>query len=371
MSPAPGSSSAFKLLRVFARDFRNLAQLDFKPAPRFNVIFGENGEGKSNLLELIEYLSSLRSFRNAGSEEMVRSECDVADISAVVADDMGQRTQAVRMPTKGKRRQTLNGKRPRSRHAYLTSLQTVLFHPGSLQLVSGAPGFRRDYMDRLLENIDPTYGSTSAAYQRALRSRNRLLSQRWETNKKAVAAYDELLASAGAIIGQARREIVRAMGPRVQEAFRDFGGEKGLLSVTYRPRVNPEVSYLRRALEQSLSRDLERGFTGEGPHTDELELGFNGRPAKHNASQGQQRSIVLSLKIAELREIETRAGRVPILLLDDVSSELDRNTNRRLFSYLGLVGAQVFLTTTHPEFILLDKDRSDFSICEGRLTTVG
>jgi DNA replication and repair protein RecF len=371
MSPAPGRSSAFNLVRVFARDFRNLAQIDFSPAPRFNVIFGDNGEGKSNLLELVEYLASLRSFRNAGSEEMVRKERDVAEISAVVADDTGQRTQAVRIPRKGTRRHTLNGKRPRSRHTYLSSLQTVLFHPGSLQLVSGAPVLRRDYMDRLLDNIDPTYGSTSAAYQRALRSRNRLLSQRRETDRKAVVAYNELLASAGAIIGQARGEIVRAMVPRVREAFRDFGGEKGLLSVTYRPRVNPEVSSLLRALEQSFSRDLERGFTTEGPHADELELGFDGRPAKHNASQGQHRSIVLALKIAELRELETRAGRVPILLLDDVSSELDRNTNRRLFSYLGLVGAQVFLTTTHPEFILLDNDRSDFSIREGRLTTVG
>ncbi len=359
--------AAVKLVRLRARDFRNLGELDFSPAPRFNVISGENGEGKSNLLELVDYLGDLKSFRGAKAEELVRDGCETAEIEAVVADDNGQRTHGLHLPRKGARKLTLNAKRPRSRYAYLRSFQTVLFHPGSLQLVSGSPTVRREYMDRVLVKIDPTYGSTSSAYQRALRSRNRLLSSA-SPDRKAISAYDELLASAGAIIGQARGEIVKAMVPRIQEAFLEFAGAKGTLSVVYRRRVQPQVSTLRHALEQSLSKDLERGYTSEGPHADDLEIGFNASQARHHASQGQQRSIVLSLKIAELLELEARSGTIPILLLDDVSSELDRNTNRRLFAYLVQIGAQVFLTTTHPEFILLENDRSDFTISSGRLS---
>jgi DNA replication and repair protein RecF len=137
--------------------------------------------------------------------------------------------------------------------------------------------------------------------------------------------------------------------------------------VIYRPRVTPEVGMLRRALEQSRERDLQRGFTAEGPHADDLELRFRESAARHHASQGQQRSIVLALKIAELLELERRVNRVPLLLLDDVSSELDRAANRRLFAFLGSIGGQVFLTTTHPEFILLEADRCDFAIRGGRL----
>ena len=370
MKKTGAAPAAFRLVRLFARDFRNMAQLDFAPTPRFNVITGENGEGKSNLLELVDYLGDLRSFRGARGEELIRDGREAAEISAVVADDTGQRYHGVSLSRKGSRRLTLNGKRPRSRYVLMKSLQTVLFHPGSLQLVSGPPSVRRDYLDRVLEKLDPTYGSTFSAYQKALRSRNRLLS-RPGTDRKAIAAYDELLASAGVIIGQARAEIVRAMVPRVQEAFRDLCGGKGTLSVIYRPRVQPDIASQRHALEQSLSRDLERGYTTEGPHADELEIGFNTSAARHHASQGQQRSIVLSLKIAELLELEARAGRIPILLLDDVSSELDRNTNRRLFNYLGQIGAQVFLTTTHPEFILLETDRRYFHVRNGCLEPVG
>jgi DNA replication and repair protein RecF len=218
----------------------------------------------------------------------------------------------------------------------------------------------------MLEQFDPTYATTLHAYSRALRSRNRLL--RAETPRRsAIVAYDELLASAGAIIAQCRQRLLAEMAPSVAEAFRSISGEGLRLRLEYAPRVEPEVGALRQALGQSLDKDLARGFTAEGPHADEIALSLDDTLARRFGSQGQHRAIVLALKVTELHELTRRVGRVPVLLLDDVSSELDKHSNRRLFDLLGELGGQVFLTTTHPEFILLERDRIDRRVQAGVL----
>jgi DNA replication and repair protein RecF len=125
---------------------------------------------------------------------------------------------------------------------------------------------------------------------------------------------------------------------------------------------------MAEALERAFDKDRARGFTADGPHGDDLELRLHQVGARHHGSQGQHRTIVLALKTAELELLSERTGRVPILLLDDVSSELDRSRNRRFFEVLSHAGGQVFLTTTHPEFILLEKDRVDFHVEDGRVT---
>ncbi|MBC7174123.1 MAG: hypothetical protein H5U40_16895 [Polyangiaceae bacterium] len=140
------------------------------------------------------------------------------------------------------------------------------------------------------------------------------------------------------------------------------------LSVAYRPRVEPDRQAIREALSRALPKDLARGFTADGPHADDLGLELRRVAARHFASQGQHRAMVLALKVAELDVMTERLGRVPVLLLDDVSSELDRARNRRLFELLARLGGQVFLTTTHPEFILLDTDRTDLRVEAGRVS---
>ena len=192
-------------------------------------------------------------------------------------------------------------------------------------------------------------------------------------------AYHELLASAGAVIGQTRARLIEELSPLCTASFGEIVGEGVSLELAYRFRVAPEVDALRVALETAYSKDVARGFTADGPHADDLELkirrqsaagaGGSGSDytaaAKHHASQGQSRILVLALKIAELDVLTRRSGHVPILLLDDVTSELDRTRNRRLFDRLGRFGGQVFLTTTHPQFVLLEHDRTDFSVSAG------
>ena len=354
------------LTRLRVRGFRNLAPLQLSPGPRFNVLHGDNGQGKSNLLEAIDYLGSLRSFRSAAAADLIHKGEAEAELSAELHGESVPHQLRVTLSRSEARRVSLDGKRPRSRASYLTTVQTVLFHPGDLQLVSGSPELRRTFVDRMLEHFDATYGSSLEAYERALRSRNRLLRAE-HPERSAVRAFDELLASAGAVIGKTRARLLGELGPSVRQAFAQVSGGQHVLELRYEPRVAPELDALRAALEQSLDKDLLRGFTAEGPHADEIAITLDGHLARRFGSQGQQRAIVLALKVAELSELTRRVGRVPILLLDDVSSELDPSRNRRLFELLAGLGGQVFLTTTQADLILLDGERVDYAVEAGTL----
>lgn len=357
--------AALRVERLVLRGFRNLVDLDLEPGPRFNVLAGHNGQGKSNLLEAIDYLGSLASFRGAGREDLIGHRADRALLAArFIAEPVPLKAQ-IRLARTEARRLALGDKRPRSTSAWTAALPMVLFHPGDVGLVGGSPEGRRAFLDRVLEQMDPTYPRAAAAYTKALRSRNRLLKQEG-ADPRSITAYDELLASAGAVVGQSRARLVADLEPRVEEAFREVAGEELALQVRYRPRVEPTMEAIRRALALSLVKDRARGFTAEGPHGDDLALTVGAaRGARHHASQGQHRMMVLALKVAELDVLAQRVGQVPVLLLDDVSSELDPVRNRRLFALLDRLGGQVFLTTTQPELIRLDEGRVDYRVDSG------
>ena len=351
-------------LRV--RDFRNLRRLELAPGPRFNVVFGENGQGKSNLLEAIEYLGALHSFRGAKVEDLVNESAAGCELFARSAGDGPSHELRLSLARAGRRQLQLDGKRPRTRAAYSRALPTVLFHPGELTLSAGGADGRRAFLDHVLVRLDETYSASLAAYTRALTSRNRLLRAE-QQNRRAITAYDELLASSGAIVGQARSALVAALAPRVASVFEEISGDGPALTLVYEPRVNPELAALRAALQAALEKDLARGFTADGPHADDLVFRLRETKARRYASQGQHRAMVLALKVAELLELEQRTGNTPLLLLDDVSSELDRAKNQRFFAVLARLGGQVFLTTTQPELILVESERRDFQIVAGAI----
>lgn len=358
--------NAQRLQSLELRGFRNLAPLRWQPGPRFNVIHGDNGQGKSNLLEAIDYLRRLKSFRGAVPDELIGHDQQQADLKARLSLLPAPRTYHIRLQRGAPRKVTVDGKRPRSMAVHATTCQVVLFHAGDLSLTVGGPDQRRTFLDRMLEAFDPSYASTLASYDKALRSRNRLLKAE-HAQPRAIRAYDELLAAAGAVIGQSRSQLTTHMAAAVASTFERISEQALGLRIEYEPRVEPTVEALGEALAQSMAKDLARGFTTAGPHADDLGFHFRHARTKRFASQGQQRSIVLALKIVELEELTRRVGSVPILLLDDVSSELDRTRNRLFFQCLAELGGQVFLTTTHPEFILLEADRQDQRMDAGRL----
>lgn len=349
------------------RGFRNLQLPAFEPGSHFNVIHGDNGAGKSNLLEAIHYLGALKSFRGAKTDDLIALGEEQALLEAKLEGGPAPQKLRIQLGRSQRRRLELDGKRPRSTSAWHQSVRMVLFHPGDLVLASGSADKRRAFLDRMLEQMDPIYGSSLASYEKALRSRNRLLKDD-RSDRRSVRAYDAILSKAGAVIGQARRRLIDDLAPRVVHAFSQVFAGDTPLGVRYLPRVEPSEEVIAETLERAFSKDLARGFTADGPHGDDLELRLHEVGARHHGSQGQHRTIVLALKTAELDLLSERTGRVPILLLDDVSSELDRSRNRRFFEVLSQAGGQVFLTTTHPEFILLENDRVDFQVDRGRVT---
>jgi DNA replication and repair protein RecF len=365
-------SEALRFEHLSARGWRNLEPLELAPGARFNVFAGDNGQGKSNLLEALAYAATLRSFRGAPTAEIVGVGQERASLAAKITGPPAPHVMKVelhRPREEGAKARSiaLDGKRPRSTAAWLAICPVVLFHPGDLELAQGGPDARRALLDSMLEEMDPTYGATLAEYTKALRSRNRLLKTE-RAPASSIAAFDPILAKAGARIGVARRELVVAIAPLATRTFSAILGDEVPLSVRYAPRVEPTEEAIREALARSLEKDLARKFTAEGPHADDVALEVRARGARHHASQGQQRTIVLALKVAELEVVADRIGRVPPLLLDDVSSELDRTRNRRFFELLADLGGQVFLTTTLPELILLgDAARVDWRIHAGAL----
>lgn len=370
-----------RIQRLVVQGFRNLARTELEPGPRLNVLAGDNGQGKSNVLEAVHYVSTLRSFRGAPIDDLVQSasaeglvDAERARLSATIAASPLPRLMEVGLSRTEPRIARLDGKRPRTTAVWLPLLPTVLFHPGDLALAQGGPDGRRALLDDVLSELDPAYANTLATYGKALRSRNRLLKAE-QVDRRAVTSFDPLLAMHGAALGQARARLVDDLAPVATEVFHElFGheleGDEGSgvpLDIAFQPRVEPTEARLLEALHASFEKDVARGFTAEGPHADDVVLRVRRKSARHHASQGQQRSIVLALKVAELEVLARRSGRVPILLLDDVSSELDATRNRRFFALLARMGGQVFLTTTDAAHIRIDGDRVDFAIERGVL----
>jgi len=361
---------AIRLESLSVSGFRNLAAFTFEPGPRFNVIFGDNGAGKSNLLEAVTYIATLASFRDAKKEDVVALEAPRAFLRARVTGRPLAREYKISLDREASRVVTVDGKRPSSLGSYYESIQLVLFHPGHVDLMAGAPEARRAFLDRVLEQVDAGYARSVADYGKALRSRNRLLKQE-QLDARSVRAYDPILAELGARIGQARANLVAELKPLTEGFFAEITERALPLQMTYAARHRPDEQVLREALAQSFEKDRARGFTGVGPHGDDLRVGVERSLVKHLASQGQHRALVLSLKVSELFVLARRTGRMPLFVLDDVSSELDRSRNLRFFRLLSRLGAQVFLSTTHREFILLDSHepdvRADFQMVRGAL----
>ncbi len=366
MSDAP---SALRVGAISAHAFRNLAPLAFEPGAGINVLSGDNGQGKSNVLEAIFYLGSLGSFRGAPASELIQHGAETAAISCELRTAPLARALSVRLHAGAARRElSLDGKRPRSIAAWASVAPMVVFHPGDLVLGQGAPERRRAFLDRVLEIVDPVFAGARADYERALRSRNRLL--RDEAPERAIRAFDPILASSGSVVGVCRARLVDDLAPRAERAFEEIMGAEVPLRLRYAPRVEPTEMALRAALERSLEKDRARGWTAEGPHADDLAVEVLGHAAKHHASQGQHRAMVLALKVAETDELARRSGKLPVLLLDDVSSELDRTRSRRFFEMLARRGGQVFLTTTTPELVALE-GQGTFRVHAGAVERVG
>jgi DNA replication and repair protein RecF len=340
-----------RLASLHVQSFRNLAEVALVPSPRATILVGENGQGKTNLLEAIYFLSTLKQLRGNRLAELVR----FGDERATVAGDFdgpgGLRRIAVQLGPGG-RTAFLDGKPQDSLDDYFEGLAAVCFAPDDLLLVKGGPEGRRRFLDRAAFNRWPAVLLEAREYLRALRGRNAALRG---SAPEVEASFRGPLVRAGARILRRRRELVLELAPRVRAAYAEISGPGAPEACfDYRPAAGlrldgDEAALAERladALAARLERDREKGYTSAGPHMDDLTLTLYERGARPYASQGQQRALVLALKIAEIENLRAALGRPPLLLLDDVSSELDPAKNRYLLAYLGGLSAQAFLTST-------------------------
>ncbi len=329
------------------------------------MISGKNASGKTNLLEAIYFFSTLRSFRTLYRKEILQEGEEASQLNGCFGGAAAGMRLDIRL-SHASRKIMKDDKELSNISDHFYNLPMVLFHPANLALVQGGPRERRRYMDRALYQADRSYPALLGDYNRALLNRNRLLKTR-PNDLSLLAPYDIQLADLGSRIVSARMRFITKAGAVFSNALSDIGdGIRG--EMVYRPNIFGEEGSFLDSLVSCRKRDIDRGFTGKGPHADDLEIRISGRSAKRFASQGQQRMSVLSMKIAEVLTLSEVTNRIPILLLDDISSELDRDRNQALFAFLNDVGGQVFITTTHLDHVRLSDQRTDFLI-EGGIVT--
>ena len=340
-----------RLLSVDVEDFRNVARARFDPSPRATILVGENGQGKTNLLEAVYFACTLKPVRAARLAELVRFGADKATVAAEVEGRGGVRRISVEVAP-GARTAFLDGKPQDRLDAYFEGLAAVCFSPDDLLLVKGGPEGRRRFLDRAAFNRWPAVLAEARDYLCALRSRNAALRA---SSPEVEASFRGPLVRAGARILRRRRDLLGEIAPRFENAFREISGLGAPAAVLgYRAAGGMRwdgtedelAARLDAALAARASRDADKGYTSVGPHMDDVTLALDSRDARHFASQGQQRAIVLALKVAEIENLRALLGRPPLLLLDDVSSELDPQKNGYLLEYLGRLPGQAFLTTT-------------------------
>ena len=332
-------------------------------SPHTTVLSGANGEGKTNFLEACYLLCTLRPLRAQKLSELV---CFGAAQAAVAGDfelPGGVRKVDVQIAD-GRRSARVDGKPVRDPDELFGGLAVVAFTPDDLSLVKGAPEGRRRLLDRAVQNRHPAHLADARDYLRALRSRNQLLRQ--GAAPPLHEAFEEPLARLGARLRLRREQVLDELRGHAARAFAEVARGEDALQLAYRAAgrdsdgLGAEASLrgedelaarILAALRRRLSRDRERGFTSVGPHADDLSLSLGERPARLFASQGQARAVVLAFKIGEIESLRRVQGRAPLLLLDDVSSELDPQRNAYLMRYLGELQGQVVLTTTDPRLV--------------------
>ena len=333
---------------------RNYAHLELEPAPGLNVFIGSNAQGKSNLLEAICVLGTGKSFRTSRERDLIRDEFELATISGEARVQAG----AIRLgctltaTARGSRKMyTVNGRSVRYA-AFLGSLRVVSFVPADLHMVDGPPSMRRSFLNSALAQEQKTYYRELARYQKALTQKSAMLRADAPPDPELLKIYNETLVNAGTALMIARNHFVRALGEAAGKVHARWTDNRERLELTYRPNI-PFDAETEDVIAGSFEAALRGGTDQErvrrralfGPHRDDLALDLDGRSLAAFGSQGQQRTAVLALKVAEYSVMHERSGEAPLLLLDDVLSELDPQRARAFLEGVGEF-EQAFITAT-------------------------
>ncbi len=333
------------LRRLWLRDFRSHHELDLELTDQLCAVLGPNGVGKSNLLEAVGYLALLESFRGAPTDALVRSGAEVAVVRGEVVH--GEREQLIEAELRrnGPNRVLLNRQRLHRSRDLLGALRVVVFSPDDLALVKGGPALRRQYLDQVLVAVDSRNDVVRSEYERAVRQRNALLKQtRGRLDESAaitLEVWNAKVVESGERLAELRSDLLDVLAPTVATAYAEVAGHEVPLAMRYEA---PWRSVgLAAALAAARDDELRRGLTLVGPHRDDVVIELDHLAARTHASQGEQRSLSLALRLAAHRVVTESTGAAPLLLLDDVFSELDDRRAAALVECLP--AAQTLLTS--------------------------
>ncbi|MCU1429169.1 MAG: replication and repair protein RecF [Actinomycetia bacterium] len=341
--------------QVQLRDFRCFASLDLSLAPGVTVIVGANGAGKTSLLEAVGWIARARSFRGVTDSALVARGSEQAILRADVVHGERRQLLEAEIRATGRNRVLLN-RHPivRTRDLY-GLLRVTMFAPDDLQLVKGGPAERREYLDDLLGMLAPRYDAARSDFDRVLRQRNALLKGglRDPDDDSTLVVFDEQLVRAGAEIVRGRLRLLARLHPLIVEMYEEVSGSSAPLDGTYQAEwaeaplhegdADAVDNLLRQALVARRKQELDRGITLVGPHRDDWRIVLNDLDARAQASQGEQRTLALALRLAGHELITDLSGAAPVLLLDDVFSELDAPRASALIRRLP--GGQTLVTT--------------------------
>ncbi len=372
--------------RLRVHDFRNIRSCDLAPQAGINILCGDNGQGKTNLVEAIYLLANLSSFRAFANRKLIRHGASAARIHGVVCVGETEKELGVQLLPESKTVK-VNGKSVARGVDFFGELAVTLFSPETVKMVRGAPELRRRFLDTALSRVDRGYLLALKEYRRVVEQRNRLLRmvRDGRVSPTALQPWTVQLAEKGGHILHRRCRYLSELTPAAVEIFQQLHHKESSLRMVYRaalPRslmagtsvdaldTGALTARLADGLRQSERMEIQAGGTRLGPHLDDLLLEVSDRPARDFASQGEGRLLALSLALGEARLFERLKGHRPVLLLDDVGSELDPRHQRLLCEQLPRFG-QVFLTTTEqPMCDKIPVCRALFDVKEGEIALV-
>lgn len=340
-------------------DFRCFERLRLEPAPGTNFLIGANAQGKTSILEAACVVARLQSPRTASLAEMVRAGRTGCAVDARVG---GTHLHFRYEPPK--RSLALDSVAQSGSAEYLRVARVAWFSNDDMEIVRGSASKRRRALDFLCSQLEPLYLRHLRAYDRALRSRNALLKD--GRPRREIEAFDAPLADHGDFLAAARAEACVALAPLVAQAVRDIGGREEAVGVSYVPGAEGP---LLGALAATRGEEARLRQTVAGPHRDDLALALNGMEAARFASEGQQRTLALALKLAQTRHIVARTGQMPLLLIDDVFGELDPDRRRNLLAHLP-ADSQRLITTTHLGWLDTSLPATIFRLDSHQLSTI-
>ena len=358
-----------KIKKLFLQNFRNYERENFEFSDGLNILFGKNGQGKTNCAEAVFYLCTGTSLRIRHDKQLIRMGAECANIVAEAENRYGRVTIEADI-YENKREIRVNGSKIHKNADLMGHINSVFFSPGELRLIQDGPDERRRFMNISISQTSPAYYTALLRYNKILDQRNTLLKNR-DVNLvlDTLPVWDEQLCKYAAIIVKKRAEFVEKLAPYAKEyhAFLTDGGEELVIKPdrVYEGEESEISKKLLTRLENNYEKDLRLGFTTVGPHRDDLEVTIGGVDAKAYASQGQTRTAALALKLSAVQIFKALSGESPILVLDDVMSELDLPRRKKLLKCISEL--QTVLTCTHTERVLYGTECNKIRIENGRI----